>query len=50
MTRSAHLAAWLFGTVVSGTTVGVLAVLSTADVGPEVLLAVASAVTLVATP
>ena len=50
MTRSAHLAAWLFGLVLAVATVGTLAVLYTADVGAEILLAVASAVTLVATP
>lgn len=49
MTRSAHFAAWLFGVVVAATTVGVLAVLYAADVGAEIL-AVVSAVTLVATP
>lgn len=50
MTRSAHIAAWLFGVAVAATTVGVLALLYTADVGAEILLAVVSAVTLVATP
>ena len=50
MTRGAHLAAWLFGVVVAAMTVGALAVLYTADVGPEILLAVVSAVTLFATP
>jgi uncharacterized membrane protein YeaQ/YmgE (transglycosylase-associated protein family) len=50
MTRGAHLAAWLFGVVVAAMTVGALAVLYTADVGAEILLAVVSAVTLVATP
>ncbi|HWJ00289.1 MAG TPA: hypothetical protein VNU96_14835 [Burkholderiales bacterium] len=49
MTRS-YLAAWLFGLVVAVMTVGTLAVLYTADVGADILLAVVSAVTLVATP
>ena len=46
MTRS-YLAAWLFGLVVAVMTVGTLAVLYTADVGADILLAVVSAVTLV---
>jgi hypothetical protein len=44
------MAAWLFCVAVAAATVGALAVLSTADVGAEILLAVTSAVTLVATP
>lgn len=44
MTQSAHLAAWLFGTAVAVVTVGTLAVVSMADVGAEILLAVVAAV------